>query len=73
MDTANTAGREEWHAARRALVEELTRLRDGFCHVGWADREMSRLGERNSPLSSATFAGMPMGFAAGRPILQTCA
>jgi hypothetical protein len=56
MDT-NTAGREEWRAARRALVEELTRLRDGFCHAGWMDRETSRLG--------------PMGFAGGRPILQT--
>jgi len=66
MDT-NTAGREEWRAARRALVEELTRLRDGFCHVGWAD------GDRNSPLSSVTFGRMPMGFAPAQPILQTCA
>ena len=72
MDT-KTAGRDEWRAARRALVEELTRLRDGFCHAGWADRETSRLGDRNSSLSSATFAGMPMGFAGGQPILQTCA
>jgi hypothetical protein len=59
MDNANIAGRDEWRAARRALVEELTRLRDGFCHAAWADRETSHLG--------------PMGFAGGQPILQTCA
>jgi len=58
MDT-QTAAREEWRAARRALVEELTRLRDGFCHTGRADRETPRFG--------------PMGFAAAQPILQTCA
>ena len=72
MDT-KTAGREEWRAARRALVEELTRLRDGFCHAGWMDGETSRVGDRNSDRSSITFGGMPMGFAAARPILQTCA
>jgi hypothetical protein len=72
MDT-QAAGREEWRAARRALVEELTRLRDGFCHGGWMDRETSRVGDRNSARSSIAFAGMPMGFAARQPILQTCA
>ena len=56
MDT-NAAGREEWRAARRALVEELTRLRDGFCHAGWMGRDGSRFG--------------PMGSVAVHAILQT--
>ena len=30
MECAKTASRDEWLAARKALVEELTRLRDQF-------------------------------------------
>jgi len=34
MECSKSASREEWLAARKALVEELTRLRDQFSAGG---------------------------------------
>jgi hypothetical protein len=52
--------RDEWRAARTALVEELTRLRDQFNAIGWVERSEPH---RFSP--NAT-----MGFADAQPILR---
>jgi hypothetical protein len=37
MDGSKTTSRDEWHAARKALVEELTRLRDQFGRAAWGE------------------------------------
>jgi len=37
MDNPKNAAREEWRVARKALVDELTRLRDQFGRSGWVE------------------------------------
>ena len=37
MDNPKTTAREEWRAARKALVDELTRLRDQLGRTGWIE------------------------------------
>jgi hypothetical protein len=48
MDSAKTASRDEWRAARNALVAELTRLRDQLttdpCALPWNKVEKECLG-----------------------------
>jgi len=53
MDRPKTACRDEWLAARKALVEDLTRLRDQFsagCERIWIQRD------NNSPNLGRTFS-----------------
>jgi len=38
MENPKNIARDEWRAARNALVDELTRLRDQFNGGGWAER-----------------------------------
>ncbi|HKA74413.1 MAG TPA: hypothetical protein VKE26_21585 [Xanthobacteraceae bacterium] len=38
MENPKNIARDEWRAARKALVDELTRLRDQFNGGGWAER-----------------------------------
>ena len=38
MENPKNIARDEWRAAREALVDELTRLRDRFNGGGWAER-----------------------------------
>jgi hypothetical protein len=37
MDNPKSAAREEWRVARKALVDELTRLRDQLGRGGWVE------------------------------------
>jgi len=37
MDTAKTTARDEWRAARKALMDDLTRLRDQLGRSGWVE------------------------------------
>jgi len=37
MDKPKTTARDEWHAARKALMDELTRLRDQFNRGAWIE------------------------------------
>jgi len=38
MENPKNIARDEWRAARKALVDELTRLREQFNGGGWAER-----------------------------------
>jgi hypothetical protein len=38
MDGSKTTSRDEWRAARQALVDELTRLRDQFGRAAWGEQ-----------------------------------
>ena len=37
MDNPKNTARDEWRAARKALVDELTRLRDQFGRTAWVE------------------------------------
>jgi hypothetical protein len=54
MDRPTTACRDEWRAARTALVEDLTRLRDQFS-AGWCERLWAGV-EKHQATAGPTFS-----------------